>query len=189
MPQLTRRARRVTLIVHVVVSVGWLGLSLCLLVLAVAGARGTEETAGAAHRSMRLLTDWPLPPLIGLTLLTGVVLSLGTRWGLAHHRWVWVKFWVSVGAATASLLALRPEVNAAAAAVAAGEPVADPGALIAPPLVSSGLYVFLTALSVLKPWGLTRRGRRVRAARALRRGGSPPKNGRPPAGASATLGG
>jgi hypothetical protein len=27
-------------------------------------------------------------------------------------------------------------------------------------------YVFMTVISVLKPWGLTRRGRRLRAPRA-----------------------
>ncbi|WP_233580742.1 DUF2269 domain-containing protein [Streptomyces triticirhizae] len=187
MAQLPRPARRTVLIVHVVVSVGWLGLALCLLVLGIAGAAGSEETAEAAYRSMKILTDWPLPPLVALTLASGVVLSLGTPWGLARHRWVWTKFWVSLGAATASLLALRSGVNEAAGAVAAGDAVADPASLIAPPLVSLSLYVFLTAISVLKPWGLTRRGRRLRAARTTTRGGSTPKSGGRPVPTSASL--
>jgi hypothetical protein len=33
------------------------------------------------------------------------------------------------------------------------------------PSVSLGVYAFLTAISVVKPWGLTARGRRLRGHR------------------------
>ena len=48
-----------------------------------------------------------------------------------------------------------------AADVAAGQAVSDPASLVAPPVVSGSLYLFMTAISVLKPWGPTRRGRRM----------------------------
>ncbi len=162
MTQLPRPARRGFLIAHVVVSVGWLGLTLCLLVLSIAGATAERATADAAYRSMGIFGDWLLAPLALTTIGTGLVLSLGTPWGLLRHRWVVVKLVVSLGAATASLLGFRVSVDEAAAAVAAGQEVTDPSSLLAPPIVSLTLYLFLTAISYLKPWGPTRRGQRHR---------------------------
>lgn len=162
---LPRPLRRALLVTHVVASAAWLGLSLCLLALAITGLTGDSAAVDAvAYRAMDVFGDWLVLPLALLTFVTGLTLSLGTHWGLARHRWVWTKFWLTLAAGTASLLALRPELDHAAAQVTAGEPV-DGFSLLFPPSVSLSLYVFMTALSVLKPWGPTRRGRRARATR------------------------
>lgn len=160
--RLPRRVRRGLLVAHLAVSVSWLGLTLCLLALGVTGATsGSAAAAAAAYRSMKVCGDWLLPPLALSTFATGLVLALGTPWGLARYRWVYLKFWLTLGAAAASLLVFRGSVNAAAADVAAGQAVSDPASLVAPPVVSGSLYLFMTAISVLKPWGPTRRGRRM----------------------------
>lgn len=164
LPALPRPARRGLLAVHVIVSVGWLGVSLCLLTLAVAGARDPAVWARPAYAAMSLFADWLLTPVSLLSLGTGLVLSLGTPWGLARHRWVWTKFWLTLAATCATLLAFAPAADEAAALAAAGAPVPS-SQLLFPPAVSLSLYSFLTVISVLKPWGLTRRGRLLRAAR------------------------
>ncbi len=92
------------------------------------------------------------------------MLALGTPWGLARHRWVYTKFWLTLATATATVFALRPGVNSAVAAVAAGESLPDAGEVLFGPVVSLSAYVFMTVISLLKPWGPTRRGRRRRAA-------------------------
>ncbi|QKV93822.1 DUF2269 domain-containing protein [Streptomyces sp. NA02950] len=166
MQQLKRPVRRTLLVVHVVVSVGWLGLSLGLLALGITGATaGSAESAGAAYRSMNVLGDWLLIPISLLALVSGVVLSLGTPWGLARYRWVWIKFWLTLATTGATAFALRPGINAAVADVAAGREVGGATDLVVAPSVSLSVYVFLTAISVVKPWGLTARGRRLRTAR------------------------
>lgn len=172
LPHLPRSARRGLLAVHVAVSVGWSGVSLCLLTLAVAGARDPAVWAGPAYSAMKLFSDWLLAPVALLSLSTGLVLALGTPWGLARHRWVWTKFWLTLAATCATLLAFRPAADEAAALAAAGAPVPSTD-LLFPPAVSLSLYCFLTAVSVLKPWGLTRRGRRLRTARGGRGPGGP----------------
>jgi hypothetical protein len=60
-------------------------------------------------------------------------------------------------------------VNSAVTAVTAGGPLPDAGDVLFGPVVSLSAYVFMTVISVLKPWGPTRRGRRLRepARRAL----------------------
>ncbi|MEU8826150.1 DUF2269 domain-containing protein [Streptomyces sp. NPDC048636] len=166
MRQLKRPVRRALLVVHVVVSAAWLGLSLGLLALGITGATaGSTEAAGAAYRSMNVIGDWLLIPVSLLALVSGVVLSLGTPWGLARHRWVYVKFWLTLVTTGATAFALRPSINDAVADAAAGREVEAAGSLVAAPTVSLSVYVFLTAISVIKPWGLTARGRRLRMAR------------------------
>ncbi|WP_230423348.1 DUF2269 domain-containing protein [Streptomyces radicis] len=172
MKPLARPVRRGLLVTHVVVSVGWLGLTLCLLVLGVTGAvSGSEATAEAAYRSMKIFGDWLLAPLALLTLGTGVVLSLGTHWGLVRHRWVLIKFVLTLITTAASLFALRSGIDDAAGEVAAGRRVTDGAGLVVPPSVALACYLFMTAISVLKPWGTTRWGRRARQEAAARRHG------------------
>lgn len=138
---------------------GWLGLTVGLLALGLAAFfTGNADTARAATRAMKIFGDWLIVPIALLALLTGLVLSLGSPWGLARHRWVWTKFWLTLITASLSIFSLRPGINEAAASG-----VADINLVIAPS-VATATYLFITAISVLKPWGLTRRGRRLRAS-------------------------
>ncbi|MFH9333709.1 DUF2269 family protein [Streptomyces althioticus] len=163
--KLVRPARRAVLAVHVVASAGWLGLSVGLLALGLAAnTTGAPATVEASVRSMQLFADWLLLPVALLTLGSGLVLALGTPWGLARHRWVWTKFWLTLATTAATAFALRPGVNDAVAAVSAGHPLPDGGDVLMGPVVSLSAYVFMTVISVLKPWGLTRRGRWLREA-------------------------
>ncbi|MFJ2930806.1 DUF2269 domain-containing protein [Streptomyces massasporeus] len=157
---LNRRSRRAALVVHVTVSACWLGLTLGLLALGITSATtGSPATVEASVRAMKLFADWLLLPVAFLTLLSGLLLSLGTKWGLARYRWVYTKFWLTLATTTATAFALRPGVNSAVTAVAAGGPLPDAGDVLFGPVVSLSAYVFMTVISVLKPWGKTRRGR------------------------------
>ncbi|WP_232265565.1 DUF2269 domain-containing protein [Streptomyces pactum] len=162
--QLSRPARRALLAGHIAASVSWLGLSLCLLVLGITGAAtDSPGTGAAAYRAMKIFGDWLIVPVSLLTLTSGVVLSLGTPWGLARYRWVWTKFWLTLATTGASIFALRSGIDHAAAEVdrlRAGEAVPLFADLVAAPAVSTSAYLFMTVISVLKPWGRTARGRR-----------------------------
>ncbi|MBC9714181.1 DUF2269 domain-containing protein [Streptomyces sp. TRM66268-LWL] len=167
--KLSRPARRATLVVHVAAAAGWLGLTLGLLALATAAiTTDSAATTEAAVRSMKIFADWLVLPLALLTLLSGLLLSLGTPWGLARHRWVYTKFWLTLATTVASTFALRPGVTHTAEVVAAGGAVPNTTDLIMGPIVSLSAYLFMTVISVLKPWGLTKRGRRQRAESAER---------------------
>ncbi|MCX5411375.1 DUF2269 domain-containing protein [Streptomyces sp. NBC_00059] len=160
MKPLKRPVRRSILVAHVAVSVSWLGLTVGLLALGLT-AFLTEDatTAQAATRAMKIFGDWLVVPVALVSLLSGLVLALGTPWGLARHRWVWTKFWLTLITAGLSVFSLRPGIDEAAARGAA-----DIDLVIAPS-VATATYLFITAISVLKPWGPTRRGRRLRQAR------------------------
>jgi len=96
--------RKLWLTVHVSVSVGWLGAVAAFLALAVAALRsGDPDLVRGAYLAMDVTGWWVLVPLSIACLLTGVVQSLGTHWGLLRHYWVLATLVINV-AATAVLV-------------------------------------------------------------------------------------
>lgn len=175
--QLRPRSRKLWVCIHVVVSVGWLGLDLALLVLGLTGllTRNPEQLR-AAYLAMGIFGDVLVVPIALATLVSGVVLSVGTRWGLVRYRWVLLKLVLTLVVATASVFALRSTIGAAVKAVS-GVPtgvVADVDLSgVATDLViqlSAALviYTFCTVVSVVKPWGRTRFAKRARARQVSR---------------------
>ncbi|MEJ1922676.1 hypothetical protein [Microbacterium sp. KHB019] len=105
-----------------------------------------------------MFVGWPLIVAALLTLLSGLLLALGSKHGLLRYWWVATKLALTVVLITLILLVLVPSVaELAAAASGAPEEFALSQQLIAPPIVSSSALLFTIAISVIKPWGRTRR--------------------------------
>ncbi len=161
------RLRKATLTAHVACSVGWLGAVAGFLALAVAGLVASDaSTVSAAYIAMELITMAVVVPLALGSVLTGVVQSLGTEWGLLRHYWVLVKLVITVLATAVLLLQLGPIGDVAAAAARATVSLTDLGQARLSLVVHSGggLVVLLVpmVLSVFKPKGMTRYGQRRR---------------------------
>jgi uncharacterized membrane protein len=167
--RLPPRWRNLLLTTHIVVAVGVLGTDLVLLTLGVTGlASGDAELIRAGYLTMRLLAEAVLLPLALAAPLTGILLGLGTPWGLARHWWVLTKLVLTIAVATAAVFVLRPALNRAAAEALqvplAELPTTGIGQLgVAVTLASTGAVLVLVAivtLAVFKPWGQTRLRRR-----------------------------
>ena len=157
------RLRKFALTAHITSSVGLLGVVACFLALAVAGLTGEDaRMVRAAYLAMELTARFVIVPLAVASLLTGVVQSLGTPWGLFRHYWVLVKLLLTVFATT--VLLLKMELIGYVAGVAAETTLSSADLRAArTELVShasGGLLVLLIpmALSVYKPRGMTRYG-------------------------------
>jgi hypothetical protein len=167
--RLPRRWRNLLLTIHIVVAVGALGTDTILLTLAVTGLASRDpELIRAAYLAMDLLVSTVLVPLALAALGTGVLLGLGTRWGLVRHYWVLTKLALTLVLASAAVFVLRPSLNQAAASALA-LPLAElPTAGIGQvavraataPAVGVLLLTTAVALAVSKPWGRTRFRRR-----------------------------
>jgi hypothetical protein len=159
------RLGKFALTAHVTFSVGWLGAVVVYLVLAVAGlVTHYVSLARAAYLSMELIGWFVIVPFSVAALLTGLVQSLGTSWGLLRYYWILVKFLLTV-VATIVLLQHLPAVSrmaeiAAETALFSGDSRALQIQLVVH--AAGGLLVLLvaTVLSVYKPWGMTAYGRR-----------------------------
>jgi hypothetical protein len=174
------RIRKLALTAHVTSSVGWVGAVVVFLALAILGLTSQDaQTARGAYLVMEPAAWFVLVPFAFASLLTGIVQSLGTTWGLFLHYWVLFKLLMTVFATV--ILLTYMETFRSMARVAA-----DPGAGLglvrnASPTFHATLALLLllvaTALAVYKPRGVTRYGwRRQHKQRA---GGKPLDVGMP----------
>jgi hypothetical protein len=105
---MTPGLRKLVLTTHITVSVGWLGAVAGFLVLSIAGLTSRDaETVRGAYLAMNLTAWFAIVPLAFGSLLTGIVQSLGTTWGLFRHYWVVAKLYSTVVATIVLLLKMR----------------------------------------------------------------------------------
>ncbi|WP_249998147.1 hypothetical protein [Actinoplanes sp. M2I2] len=154
--------RKFWLVLHIVSASAWIGIDVLVAVLVGVGALSDDSARrGLAYQALGSFVLWPML-VSGLVCLgTGLVLGLGTKWGLVRYWWVAVKLGLNLALCTLILLLLRPgmpEIRAYGERLSAGEAVSfDVSSLIMPPIVSLTLLSLATVLSVYKPWGRTRR--------------------------------
>ena len=113
---------------------------------------------------MDLVARFVIVPLCFASLATGLLQSLGTPWGLFRHYWVLIKFIITALSTIILLVHMRPIAYlagvAASRALASGDLrrmriqlTADAAAALVALLVN-------TVLSIYKPRGVTKYGRR-----------------------------
>ena len=159
--------RRFTFTTHVASSVGWVGAVIVFLALAVIGLTSDDEaTARGAYLVMAPAAWFALVPLAHASLLSGIALSLGTRWGLFRHYWVVAKLVITVFSTVILLIYMGTFRQMAGVAA---DPAVQLGLVRNPsPLLHASLALVLllaaTVLGVYKPFGLTSYGSRKRGA-------------------------
>ena len=157
--------RKIALTAHVTFSVGWLGAVVVYLVLAITGlASDDAQLARAAYLDLESVGWFVIVPFCLAALVTGLVQSLGAEWGLFRHYWILVKFLLTT-VGTVVLLGHLPAISRMSNAAASPTwPGSDLGHLPIQLIIHAGggLLILLTAttLSIFKPWGKTRYGRR-----------------------------
>jgi hypothetical protein len=109
------------------------------------------------------LTAWfVIVPLVFASLLTGIIQSLGTPWGLLRHYWVIAKLMLTIVVTLVLLLQLELIAYLADAASKTSFSSAELLGLRRSPVIhaAGGLLVLLVpvALSLYKPRGMTRYG-------------------------------
>ena len=169
--------RKFALTAHVTSSVGWLGAVGGFLALAIAGlTRDDAQMVRAAYIAMDLIAWFVIVPLSFASLVTGLIQSLGTTWGLFRHYWVLIKLLMNVLASIALLLHMQPISRMAGVAAEGTLSGADLRGLriqlVADAAAALLLLLVAVTLSVYKPRGLTRYGRRKQREERTRTGGA-----------------
>lgn len=168
---LTRGRRRALLVVHVLASGAWIGIDVIVAVLVGTGWFAADTgLRGLAYRALANFVVWPMLVSGLLCLLTGLLLGLGTKWGLLRYWWVAVKLALNVALCTLILVVLQPgmaDVDAYGQDLLAGAGTDDAIVrLFFPPAVSLTCLGLATTLAIVKPWGRTRTAGRAQANRA-----------------------
>ena len=167
---MTPGLRRFTFTTHITSSIGWVGAALAFLALAVIGFTSDDPVkVRGAYLLMAPAAWFVLVPLAHASLLSGIVLSLGTTWGLFRYYWVVLKLGITVFATVILLIYMGTFREMAGVAA---DPVMDLAVVRnASPIVHAILALILllaaTGLAVYKPLGMTDYGKRKLDERGL----------------------
>lgn len=157
--------RKLVLTAHVASSIGWFGAVTAFLALALAGLFSQDrELVRAAYQVMGVITWFVIVPLALSGLFTGLISSLGTRWGVFRHYWVLMKLVLTVLATLILLIHTQPVDLLADTAARTTMLSTDLARTRLQMVIASGgglvVLLVLTVLSVYKPQGMTRYGQR-----------------------------
>jgi hypothetical protein len=161
---MTSSLRKLALTVHLVVSLGWIGAVIAYMALGVSAVTSQDaQTVRAAWIAMEVTGWFVIVPLAIAAILTGLVVALGTPWGLFRYYWVLITLVLTI-LATVVLLLHMPTVTSLADQARSVDDAHLGG--LGGDLLHSGLglvvLVAITALNLYKPRGLTRYGWRKR---------------------------
>lgn len=150
--RLAPRARKSIVVLHVISSVAILGQAWVNAVLAVIAMRA-PGSARAAYSFMQDLVYASAAPLSILALVSGVMLGLGTKWGVLRFRWVTAKLVLLLLVVLAGITIQGPLLERLIAAPSSAAQLMN----LAATLVQLVLLAVATWLSVFKPGGRIRR--------------------------------
>jgi hypothetical protein len=157
---MTPRLRKFALAAHLTFSVGWIGTVVAYLALGVAAVTSQDaQTVRAAWIAMELTGWYVIVPLALASLLTGLVMALGTKWGLFRHYWVLFSLVLTILAMVVLLLHM-PDVSVLAdvAQEAEGASLDGLGGDLLHPGLGLVVLLVIQVLNVYKPRGMTRYG-------------------------------
>jgi len=166
---MTPAVRKLMLTIHLAVSIGWIGAVVAYLVLGMSAATNADvEIVRAAWIAMDLIGWLAIVPLAVGSLVTGLIISLGTAWGLFRYYWVVITFVLTTFCVLILLLHM-PSVSSVArsARATAGPTVTERGGDLLHPGLGLLVLLVITVLNVYKPRGVTPDGwRRQREERS-----------------------
>jgi len=149
--------RKLSLTLHITSSVGWIGIVIAYLVIATAMWFSVDM--------LMIQTGWTILELIGWYLLvpmaisalfTGIIMSLGTSWGLFRHYWVLISLLLTC-VATIILVQHMPTVSFYADYVTQIENITRDG--LGGEFVHAGIgllvLMVIQILNIYKPRGMT----------------------------------
>ena len=150
--------RKLALAAHLALSVGWIGAVAAYLVLDVTVATSQDaRTLRAAYLGMGSIAPHVIVPLAFASLLTGLVMSLGTKGGLFRHYWVLISLVLTV-VATAVLRVINSFAEMAADPRTSKEHLRAMPSTLVHSIGGTVVLLVVLVLNVYKPQGVTRYG-------------------------------
>src|SRR5215210_1807444 len=156
------RLRKFALAAHFALSVGWIGAVAGYIALDVTAATSQNaKTLRAAYIGMELIAWYVIVPLALASLLTGLVMSIGTKWGVFRHYWVLISLLLTIIATV--VLLVETQTISSFATMAADPATTDDdlrglGSTLLHSVGGTVVLLVILVLNVYKPRGITRYG-------------------------------
>ena len=154
---MTPRLSKAMLTAHVTFSVGWFGTVAGFLALSIIGLTSNSQVVTSCYVAMNLIAWFVILPFCIFSLLTGLIQSLGTQWGLFKYYWIAVKLVLTLIATIVLLLHMQPISHLGKVASATTLSPTDLRGLRIQLIADAGAAMLVllatTTVSVYKPWG------------------------------------
>lgn len=161
MGKLHARGQRILKIVHLIFAGLWIGGAVALNLMVA--SLGPAETGGELlgyDIARKFVDDFIIIPGATGCLLSGLLISLLTPWGFFKHRWVAVKWILTVACVLFGTFALGPLINGQPGISAALglDALSDPAYLanrhnnLLGGALQLAAIAFMVVISVIKPW-------------------------------------
>lgn len=170
---MTPGVRKFALATHLTLSVGWIGAVAGYMALDIVGATSQDtQMLRAAYLAMDLIARYVIVPLAFASLATGLVMSLGTKWGLFRHYWVLFSLVITTIATIVLLLETQTISYLAGIAVSpttSGDDLRALPSTLGHSVGGTIVLLLVLFLNIYKPRGLTRYGQRKQSAQREQR--------------------
>ena len=90
------RTRKSILVVHIASAGAWIGIDVVMGVVIFTALLGDDATRALCYQALELFAGWPLIVTGLVCLASGVVLGLGTAYGLVRYWWVAIKLALNI---------------------------------------------------------------------------------------------
>jgi hypothetical protein len=156
------RLRKFALAAHIALSVGWIGAVAGYIALDVTAATSQNaETLRAGYLAMEVIAWYVIVPLALASLLSGLVMSLGTKWGLFRSYWTLISLLLTVVASVVLLVETQTIsyfAEVAADPATSGDDLRTLGSTLVHSVGGTIVLLVIVVLNVYKPRGMTRYG-------------------------------
>ncbi|UMP05591.1 hypothetical protein [Amycolatopsis sp. EV170708-02-1] len=152
----TKHARQLLLWLHVLAAVAWCTMQLAQLALLLHGWASASPARLTTFELAEFLENTILDPAAIIAAYTGMMLSALTSWGFFKHRWVMVKFVITVAALVIASTVVSRLLPAVIEALRAGAEEPRIPILVGTCGMACAT-AFMLWVSVVKPWGKTAR--------------------------------
>lgn len=159
MKKLEPKGVKVLKICHLLFVMMWVVGVIAMAVINLITAQSGDELYMSLFIS-RLIDDVLVIPGAILTVVTAIIYGLSTNWGFFKHRWITVKWIISVLIILVGTFYFSPKLDKCLeianltrdAAFNNPEFISNQQVSLVGAFVQASLLVFLVAISVLKPW-------------------------------------
>lgn len=167
MPQLSPDGQKILKMFHILFAVMWIGSGLAMITLMFLSAPANGSELYMRSYVLKIIDDFLLIPGAVGCLFTGLFYGLFTKWGFFRHRWLAVKWVMTVAQILFGTFVLGPWVNGNVeiCRVLGEAAMSDPGLLHNLAMSKTwgtaqvALLLPYIVISVKKPW----KGKAVRA--------------------------
>ncbi|WP_051359632.1 hypothetical protein [Adhaeribacter aquaticus] len=154
----TPRISKAVLTTHITVSLGWFGAVVVFVVLAITGLTNQNtQVIRSCIIAMEITTRYVIIPFCLASLLTGILQSAFSKWGLFRYYWIVIKLLLTAGSTLLLFLHLKPIRYLAMEAVTPDFSLIKESETLINLISKAGYAIIvllvITSISVYKPWG------------------------------------